>query len=155
MREPRRPLSAMPAPNSLEATTPALSIQLLNFSAKDPGRGGWRSLLAQARACDEAGIDRVVASDHVVMGENLEEYGNPKVGGTKGGQQPTGPDGQWLDGKAAQAPTSPGKPITGFFANHEPWEEPGDLDEAKVGGSSRGEVSGALGSVLGIRTRRH
>ena len=87
----------MPAPNSLEATTPALSIQLLNFSAKDPGRGGWHSLLAQARACDEAGIDRVVASDHVVMGENLEEYGNPKVGGTQGGQQPTGPDGQWLD----------------------------------------------------------
>lgn len=87
----------MPAPNSLEATTPALSIQLLNFAAKDPGPGGWRPLIAQARACDDAGIDRLVVSDHVVLGENLDEYGNPKVGGMKGGKQPTGPDGPWLE----------------------------------------------------------
>ena len=84
-------------PGSLAATTPALSIQPHNFAAKDPGPGGWQFLLDQARACDAAGIDRVVLSDHVVMGENIDEYGNPRVGGTKGGKQPTGPDGQWLD----------------------------------------------------------
>lgn len=87
----------MSLPNSLEATTPALSIQPLNFAAKDPGLGGWRPLLEQARAADEAGIDRLVVSDHVVLGENLEAYGDPKLGGIEGGVQPTGPDGHWLD----------------------------------------------------------
>ena len=83
--------------HSLEAVTPALSIQPVNFAVEDPGPGGWRWLIEQARAADEAGIDRLVVSDHVVFGENLEEYGRPEVGGTKGGQQPTGPDGHWLE----------------------------------------------------------
>ena len=87
----------MPQLHSLEAVTPALSIQPWNFAAKDPGVGGWRPLMAQARAADAAGIDRLVVSDHVILGENLEAYGDPKLGGVAGGRQPTGPDGQWLD----------------------------------------------------------
>lgn len=83
--------------HSLEAVTPAISIQPTNFAAEDPGPGGWRWLIEQARAADAAGIDRLVVSDHVVFGENLEEYGRPEVGGTKGGVQPTSPDGHWLE----------------------------------------------------------
>ena len=83
--------------SSLAARTPALSIQPLNFAAEDPGPGGWRPLLAQCRAADAAGIDRLVFSDHVVFGENLEAYGDPSLGGTEGGVQPTGPDGHWLE----------------------------------------------------------
>jgi probable F420-dependent oxidoreductase len=59
--------------------------------------GGWRPLLAQGRGADKAGIDRLVVSDHVVMGENLEAYSDPKAGGMAGAVQPTGSDGQWLD----------------------------------------------------------
>jgi alkanesulfonate monooxygenase SsuD/methylene tetrahydromethanopterin reductase-like flavin-dependent oxidoreductase (luciferase family) len=33
----------------------------------------------------------------VAFGENLDAYGDPKVGGSAGGKQPTGPDGHWLD----------------------------------------------------------
>ncbi len=87
----------MPEAHNLAEVTPALSIQPLNFAAKDPGVGGWRSLLDQARAADAAGIDRLVVSDHVIFGENLGVYGDPKMGGIEGGQQPTGPDGHWLD----------------------------------------------------------
>lgn len=72
-----------------------LSLRLKAYAAEDPG--GWEPLMAQARAADDAGIDRLVVSDHVVYGENLEEYGRPEIGGMKGGSQPTGPDGHWLD----------------------------------------------------------
>jgi probable F420-dependent oxidoreductase len=54
-------------------------------------------LLDQARIADKAGIDRLVVPDHVVFGEHLEEYGRPEVGGRRGGKQPTGPDGHWLE----------------------------------------------------------
>jgi len=50
-----------------------------------------------ARAADNAGIDKLAISDHVVFGENLEAYGDPAIGGARGGKQPTGPDGAWLD----------------------------------------------------------
>jgi probable F420-dependent oxidoreductase len=83
--------------HALESVTPALSLQPWNFSARDPGVGGWEVLFAQARGADAAGIDRLAVSDHVVMGENLEAYGDPGRGGTAGGRQPTGPDGHWLD----------------------------------------------------------
>jgi probable F420-dependent oxidoreductase len=81
---------------------PQLSISLRTFSAEAPS-DGWRSLVAWARAADEAGIDRVVVSDHVVMGEHVEAYGDPTRGGTLGGRQPTGPDGHWLDPLAVLA----------------------------------------------------
>ncbi|MDB5393985.1 MAG: hypothetical protein JWM91_1491 [Rhodospirillales bacterium] len=74
---------------------PELSLHLLNFAPEDPG--GWSHLLGFARAADAAGIDRVTVSDHVVFGEELDEYGKPEVGGRAGGKQPTGPDGHWLE----------------------------------------------------------
>jgi probable F420-dependent oxidoreductase len=46
---------------------------------------------------DTAGVDRLVLSDHVVLGEHLEEYSRPEIGGRAGGSQPTGPDGYWLE----------------------------------------------------------
>jgi probable F420-dependent oxidoreductase len=72
-----------------------LSLSLPSFAAEDPG--DWSPLLDLARAADDAGVDRVVVSDHVVFGERLDEYGRPEVGGQAGGTQPTGPDGHWLD----------------------------------------------------------
>src|ERR1700722_8328209 len=72
-----------------------LSTGLLNFSATDPG--GWDGFFARARLLDAAGVDRLVVSDHVVFGENLDAYSNPKTGGVTGGVQPTGPDGHWLE----------------------------------------------------------
>ncbi len=87
----------MPKAHSLADVTPALSLQPINFAAKDPGVGGWRPLLAQGRGADKAGIDRLVVSDHVVMGENLDAYSDPKAGGMMGAVQPTGSDGHWLD----------------------------------------------------------
>jgi probable F420-dependent oxidoreductase len=74
---------------------PQLSLHLINLSAEDPGN--WSHLLNLAKACDVAGIDRVMVSDHVVFGEELDEYGKPEVGGRVGGKQPTGPDGHWLE----------------------------------------------------------
>jgi probable F420-dependent oxidoreductase len=85
------------SPHTLEAVTPALSLQLWNFARKDPGVGGWQPLLQQACAADAAGVDRLVVSDHVILGENLEAYADPRLGGIAGGRQPTGPDGHWLD----------------------------------------------------------
>lgn len=83
-------------------TAPQLSLQLRTFSDDAPA-DGWRSLVDAARAADAAGIDRIVVSDHVVMGENLDAYGDPARGGTRGGRQPTGPDGHWLDPLAVLA----------------------------------------------------
>lgn len=74
---------------------PQLSTALVNFAADDPG--SWRFLLERAEAADRAGIDRLVVSDHVVYGENLDAYARPELGGTEGGRQPTGPDGHWLE----------------------------------------------------------
>jgi probable F420-dependent oxidoreductase len=76
-------------------TVPQLSTGLPSFSTEDPG--SWRFVLDQAQAADRAGIDRLVVSDHVVYGENLDEYARPEIGGSKGGRQPTGPDGHWLE----------------------------------------------------------
>jgi probable F420-dependent oxidoreductase len=75
--------------------TPRLSVPLPTYSADDPET--WDHLFDLARAADVAGIDRVVVSDHVVFGENLDAYGRPETGGVEGGRQPTGPDGHWLE----------------------------------------------------------
>ena len=73
---------------------PRLSIHLNNFgqSGIDIGR-----LVRLAENADAAGIDRVVVSDHVVFGNDLEAYADPRIGGIEGGKQPTGPDGWWLE----------------------------------------------------------
>ncbi|QXC59995.1 TIGR03619 family F420-dependent LLM class oxidoreductase [Aquihabitans sp. G128] len=75
---------------------PTLSIQLQNFSAEAPEQG-WGPVLELARVADEVGVDRVVVSDHIAFGEQLDAYGDPASGGTAGGRQPTGPDGHWLE----------------------------------------------------------
>ena len=75
--------------------SPQLSMALLTFAADD--QGSWPHMLDRAKAADAAGIDRLVVSDHVVYGENLEAYGRPELGGAIGGKQPTGPDGLWLE----------------------------------------------------------
>jgi len=72
-----------------------LSIALPTFAVGDAG--DWSSVTDLAMAADRAGIDRVVVSDHVVFGERLDAYADPAVGGQRGGKQPTGPDGPWLD----------------------------------------------------------
>ena len=74
---------------------PQISITLRTFAAEDPG--GWQHLTDLARTADEAGLDRLVVSDHVAFGEDLETYADPAKGGTRGGRQPTSPDGLWLD----------------------------------------------------------
>lgn len=76
-------------------TPPQLSTVLRSFSP-DP-RADWSHLVEFARAADQAGFDRLAISDHVVFGENLDAYGDPATGGARGGKQPTGPDGSWLD----------------------------------------------------------
>jgi probable F420-dependent oxidoreductase len=74
---------------------PQLSIMLRTYAPEAPGT--WQPVLDTARAADAAGVDRVVVSDHVVFGENLDAYGRPETGGVEGGKQPTGPDGHWLE----------------------------------------------------------
>ncbi len=76
-------------------TTPTLSLQLRSFSADDPG--SWQPILDLATAADRAGIGKLVVSDHVAFGPSLDDYGNPRLGGTAEGTQPTGPDGHWLE----------------------------------------------------------
>jgi len=76
-------------------TDPRLTVMLPTYAAEDPG--SWERVFEIARAADLAGVDRLVVSDHVVFGENLEAYANPEAGGVAGGRQPTGPDGHWLE----------------------------------------------------------
>jgi probable F420-dependent oxidoreductase len=74
---------------------PELSLYLQTFT--DGPHHDWRATLEFARAMDTAGVDRVVVSDHVVFGENLDAYADASIGGQAGGRQPTGPDGSWLE----------------------------------------------------------
>ncbi len=75
-------------------TRPTLSVQLRNFADQPDG---WNALFDQARAADDAGIDKVVVSDHIAYGNGMDAYADPSKGGTVGGRQPTGPDGHWLE----------------------------------------------------------
>jgi probable F420-dependent oxidoreductase len=75
--------------------TPELSLYLATFT--DGPQHDWRATLDLARAMDAAGVDRLVVSDHLVFGENLDAYADPSIGGQAGGKQPTGPDGAWLE----------------------------------------------------------
>lgn len=74
---------------------PELSLYLTIFT--DGPHHDWPATLATARAMDDAGVDRLVVSDHLVFGERLDAYGDPALGGQAGGRQPTGPDGAWLE----------------------------------------------------------
>ena len=74
---------------------PCLSMHLVNFAPEPPG--DWQRLFDLAAAADQAGIGRLVVSDHVAYGERLDRYADPARGGLEGGRQPTGPDGAWLE----------------------------------------------------------
>lgn len=74
---------------------PQLSVALVNWTVEVPP--DWNFVVERAQAAEEAGVDRVVVSDHVVFGEDLDAYGRPERGGIAGGRQPTGPDGCWLE----------------------------------------------------------
>lgn len=66
-------------------TLPAqLSTGLQSFSADYVA--DWSYLAEFAKAADEAGIDRLVISDHVVFGENMDAYGDPANGGSRNSQ---------------------------------------------------------------------
>ena len=79
----------------MTTSEPELSLYLTTYT--DGPHHDWRATLEYARAMDTAGVDRVVVSDHVVFGENLDAYADPTIGGQAGGRQPTGPDGSWLE----------------------------------------------------------
>ncbi len=66
---------------------PTLTLGLPTFGAM-PG-GDWRRLLEVARIAEDAGVDRVVVTDHVVNGPNVSDY--------PWGRFPTGPEGDWLE----------------------------------------------------------
>ncbi len=66
---------------------PQLSIGIPNFGAW--AGGNWRGLIELARVVEDAGCDRVVVVDHVVMGPNTAAY--------RWGRFPTGPDSPWLE----------------------------------------------------------
>lgn len=66
---------------------PTLTLSLRNFSPDPADR--FERLVATARAADDAGVDRLVVVDHVVLGEHLDAY--------DGGSFPTGPEGAWLE----------------------------------------------------------
>jgi probable F420-dependent oxidoreductase len=72
-----------------------LALRLRSYSPAP--RHDWSALVDVAVTADQAGIDRVLVSDHVVLGEHLDQYGRREVGGMSGGRQPTGPDGHWLE----------------------------------------------------------
>jgi probable F420-dependent oxidoreductase len=75
---------------------PTLSLRVRIFYAEDPGT--WQPLLAVAQAADRAGVDRVALSgEHVVFGERLDNYRRPELGGRSDGEQPTNPDGHFLE----------------------------------------------------------
>jgi probable F420-dependent oxidoreductase len=72
-----------------------LSLALPSY--QDDAPSDWEFVIDRARLCDITGVDRVVVSDHVAFGENLEAYSRPEIGGIANGTQPTSPDGSWLE----------------------------------------------------------
>lgn len=68
-------------------TTPSLSLGLPNFGGWFGG--DWSGLFDLARAAEAAGVDRLVVTDHVLMGRNTDAY--------VWGRFPTAPDGPWLE----------------------------------------------------------
>jgi probable F420-dependent oxidoreductase len=67
---------------------PTLTIGLPNFGSFLP-LDEWHRMIDLARVADDAGVDRIVLVDHVVMGTNTDEY--------SWGRFPTPPDAPWLE----------------------------------------------------------
>src|SRR6201995_4832521 len=76
-------------------TSIQLSMGIPSFSAEAPA--DWEHLTDWAQVLEGCGFDRVLVSDHIAFGMNMDAYANPETGGTAGGRQPTGPDGDWLE----------------------------------------------------------
>jgi probable F420-dependent oxidoreductase len=72
-----------------------LSMGIPTFSAEAPAT--WAHLTDWAQLLEGCGFDRLLVSEHIAFGMNMDAYANPKAGGTEGGRQPTGPDGHWLE----------------------------------------------------------
>ncbi|WP_156736876.1 MULTISPECIES: LLM class flavin-dependent oxidoreductase, partial [unclassified Mycobacterium] len=72
-----------------------LSMGIPSFSSAAPS--DWEHLTEWAQLLEGAGFDRLLVSEHVAFGMNMDAYANPQTGGTVGGRQPTGPDGHWLE----------------------------------------------------------
>lgn len=72
-----------------------LSMGIPSFSAEAPPN--WEHLTDWAQLLEGCGFDRLLVSEHIAFGMNMDAYADPKTGGTKGGRQPTGPDGHWLE----------------------------------------------------------
>ncbi|WP_025735285.1 TIGR03619 family F420-dependent LLM class oxidoreductase [Mycobacterium genavense] len=72
-----------------------LSMRIPSFSAE--ALANWEHLTDWAHVLEAAGFDRVLVSEHIAFGMNMDAYSDPGVGGTTGGRQPTGPDGSWLE----------------------------------------------------------
>jgi probable F420-dependent oxidoreductase len=66
---------------------PTLTVSLPTFGAPPPG--GWRALSDLGRTAEDAGVDRLVVTDHVVMGRNTDAY--------VWGRFPTPPEAPWLE----------------------------------------------------------
>ncbi len=67
---------------------PTLTLGLANFGAVFPP-GEWNRFVDLGRAADDAGIDRIVVVDHVVMGPHTENY--------QWGKFPVPPDAPWFE----------------------------------------------------------
>ncbi len=76
-------------------TSIQLSMGIPSFTAEAPA--DWEHLTDLAQLLERCGIDRLLVSEHIAFGMNMDAYANPEAGGTKGGRQPTGPDGHWLE----------------------------------------------------------
>lgn len=72
-----------------------LSMGIPSFSAA--ATPDWEHLTDWAQLLEGAGFDRLLVSEHVAFGMNMDAYADPRTGGTVGGRQPIGPDGHWLE----------------------------------------------------------
>src|SRR5205807_9291657 len=73
--------------SDMDGRSATLSIGLPNFGGWIGG--DWSGLLDLARAADDAGVDRIIVNDHVVMGRHTDAY--------VWGRFPTGPEAPWLE----------------------------------------------------------
>jgi probable F420-dependent oxidoreductase len=73
----------------MTAPAPTLTVGVQNFGEVPGGGSDWRVLLDLARQAEAAGVDTLVVVDHVVMGNNTDEY--------SWGRFPTPPEAPWLE----------------------------------------------------------
>src|SRR6201992_3017753 len=72
-----------------------LSMGIPSYSAEAPTT--WEHLTDWAQLLESSGFDRVLVAEHIRVGMHMDAHAQPEAGGPAGGQQPTGPDGHWLE----------------------------------------------------------